>query len=89
MTQKPETLSKGIMDFSITGDDGVRKILEGIFKILSKFSGVFDSDDNKLKIDLNKVDINPFINDTLNSLAIKELAVEDNEFRLELNYRKQ
>jgi hypothetical protein len=56
---------------------------------LSKFSGVFDSDDNKLKIDLNKVDINPFINDTLNSLAIKELVVEDNEFRLELNYRKQ
>lgn len=87
MTQKPETLSKGIMDFSITGDEGVRKILEGIFKILSKFTQVFDSSDNKLTIDLNKVDINPIINDTLSSLAIRELTVKDNEFRLELNYR--
>lgn len=86
MTQKPETLSKGIMDFSITGDEGVRKILEGIFKILSKFTQVFDSSDNKLTIDLNKVDINPIINDTLSSLAIRELTVKDNEFRLELNY---
>jgi len=89
MTQKPETLSKGIMDFSITGDEGIRKILEGVFKILSKFTGVFDSEDNKLTIDLNKVDINPIINDTLSSLAVKELSVDENEFRLELNYRDQ
>lgn len=87
MTQKPETLSKGIMDFSITGDEGVRKILEGVFKILSKFTEVFDSDDNKLTIDLNKVDINPLINDTLSSLAIKELTVQDKEFKLEMNYK--
>jgi hypothetical protein len=77
------------MDFSITGDEGIRKILEGVFKILSKFTGVFDSEDNKLTIDLNKVDINPIINDTLSSLAVKELSVDENEFRLELNYRDQ
>ncbi len=87
MTQKPETLSKGIMDFSITGDEGVRKILEGVFKILSKFTEVFDSADNKLTIDLNKVDINPLINNTLSSLAVKELTVQDKEFKLEMNYR--
>ncbi|MGM0641402.1 MAG: hypothetical protein ACQESN_08275 [Thermotogota bacterium] len=87
MTQKPETLSKGIMDFTITGDEGVRKILEGVFKILSKFTEVFDSADNKLTIDLNKIDINPLINDTLSSLAVKELTVQDKEFKLEMNYR--
>ncbi|OQY08776.1 MAG: hypothetical protein B6I29_04825 [Marinitoga sp. 4572_148] len=43
---KPYSLAKGMLSFALSGDDGVRKIVEGVFSIISKFVKGIDSKDN-------------------------------------------
>ncbi|MDN5342804.1 hypothetical protein OF820_11280 [Oceanotoga sp. DSM 15011] len=89
IVDKPEDLKSGILKLELSGDTGIRKILEGVFDIASKFTQAFSSEDNYISIDLNKVDINPVINSTLKSLKIDSFEVENGSFILELNYREE
>ncbi|KUK15014.1 MAG: Uncharacterized protein XD53_1556 [Petrotoga mobilis] len=86
--EKPEDLENGKLRLSLSGDEGVRKILEGIFYIVSEFSKAVSSKDYEILIDFNKVKINPFIDTMLKSLKISRFFLQDGKFELVLEFKK-
>jgi len=86
--EKPEDLENGKLRLSLSGDEGVRKILEGIFYIFSEFSEAISSKDYEILIDFNKIKINPFIDTMLKSLKISRFVLQDGKFELLLEFKK-
>lgn len=86
--EKPEDLENGKLRLSLSGDEGVRKILEGIFYIFSEFSEAVSSKDYEILIDFNKIKINPFIDTMLKSLKISRFVLQDGKFELLLEFKK-
>lgn len=86
--EKPEDLENGKLRLSLSGDEGVRKILEGIFYIFSEFSEAVSSKDYEILIDFNKIRINPFIDTMLKSLKISRFVLQDGKFELLLEFKK-
>jgi len=86
--EKPEDLENGKLRLSLSGDEGVRKILEGIFYIFSEFNEAVSSKDYEVLIDFNKIRINPFIDTVLKSLKISRLILQDGKFELVLDFKK-
>lgn len=86
--EKPEDLENGKLRLSLSGDEGVRKILEGIFYIFSEFSEAVSSKDYEILIDFNKVKINPFVDTMLKSLKISRFILQDGKFELLLEFKK-
>jgi len=86
--EKPEDLENGKLRLSLSGDEGVRKILKGIFYILSEFSEAVSSKDYEILIDFNKIKINPFIDTMLKSLKISRFVLQDGKFELVLDFKK-
>jgi hypothetical protein len=85
--EKPEDLEKGKLRLSLTGDEGVRKILEGVFYILSEFSEAISSKDFEIFIDFHKVRINPFIDTIMKSIKISQLQLQDGKFDLLIEFK--
>ncbi|PNR97726.1 hypothetical protein [Petrotoga olearia] len=86
--EKPEDLENGKLRLSLSGDEGVRKILEGIFYIFSEFTKAVSSKDYEILIDFNKVKINPFIDTLLKSVKISRFFLQDGKFELVLEFKK-
>ena len=63
--EKPEDLEHGKLRLSLSGNEGVRKILEGVFYIISEFSEAFSAKDFEILIDFGKMKINPIIDSIL------------------------
>ncbi|HOB16364.1 MAG TPA: hypothetical protein PK894_05245 [Defluviitoga sp.] len=86
--EKPEDLEHGKLRLSLSGNDGVRKILEGIFFMISEFSEAFTAKDYEILIDFSKMKINPIIDSILKSIRISRLILQDGKFELFLELIK-
>ncbi|MGB4374446.1 MAG: hypothetical protein WBI86_02870, partial [Defluviitoga tunisiensis] len=86
--EKPEDLEHGKLRLSLSGNEGVRKILEGVFYIISEFSEAFTAKDFEILIDFGKMKINPIIDSILKSIKITELVLKEGRFELSLELKK-
>ncbi|GAB6190088.1 hypothetical protein JCM30566_18310 [Marinitoga arctica] len=85
---KPESLAEGILSFALSGDEGIRKIVEGIFFIISEFINGISSKDNEVKIDFSQIKYPEKIKPILKSLKLETFEIKEKEFILKLNYRE-
>jgi len=72
----------------LIGNEGVRKILEGVFFIISEYSEAFSAKDFEILIDFGKMKINPIIDSILKSIKITELVLKEGRFELSLELKK-
>jgi hypothetical protein len=72
----------------LSGNEGVRKILEGVFFIISEYSEAFSAKDFEILIDFSKMRINPIIDSILKSIKITELILKEGRFELSLELMK-
>ncbi|WP_129409221.1 hypothetical protein [Marinitoga lauensis] len=88
LKEKPSSLADGSLKFILSGDEGVRKILEGIFSIISKFIDGFESKDNEIGINFSKIKYPENISPLFNALNIESFEVKNKEFLLTLKYEE-
>ncbi|MBM7558773.1 hypothetical protein [Marinitoga litoralis] len=86
--EKPKSLADGILKLSFSGDEGIRKIIEGVFSIFSKFIDVVASNNNEVIIDFSKIKYDEKIQPIFNSIKIKDFEIKNKEFRLNLIYEE-
>ncbi|WGS65744.1 hypothetical protein [Marinitoga aeolica] len=88
LKEKPSSLATGILKFNLSGDDGVRKILEGVFSIISKFIDGFEANDNEIGINLSKIQYSENLKPLFQSLILENFEVKNKEFLLTLKYKE-
>jgi hypothetical protein len=85
---KPQSLSQGSLVLALSGEEGIVKILQGIFLLLSRFSGGFNSRENNIEINLEKINADPFIKEVFSYMKLDKMDFKDGEILMELSYRE-
>ncbi|SHF14560.1 hypothetical protein SAMN02745164_01877 [Marinitoga hydrogenitolerans DSM 16785] len=88
LKEKPKSLTNGILKFVLSGDDGIRKILEGVFSIISRFIEGIDSNDYEIDIDFSKINFSENIKPLLNALRLEKFEIKNKEFILNIKYEE-
>ncbi|PNR96805.1 hypothetical protein [Petrotoga sp. 9PWA.NaAc.5.4] len=86
--ERPQDLEDGKLILALSGDEGVRKILEGVFYILSEYSEAIYSKDYEISVDFKKIKINPILDSLLRSIKISQFILKDGKFEIDLELRK-
>lgn len=86
--ERPQDLEDGKLILALSGDEGVRKILEGVFYILSEYSEAIYSKDYEISVDFKKIKINPVLDSLFRSIKISQFILKDGKFEIDLELRK-
>ncbi|KLO21720.1 hypothetical protein [Marinitoga sp. 1155] len=82
----PYTLTNGYLKFSISGDDGIKRIIEGIIYVFSRFINGIAITNNEISIDLSKIEYNEKLKLLLESLKLDSFEIKNSELLLKLKY---
>ena len=85
---KPQSLSQGSLVLALSGEEGIVKILQGMFLLLSRFSDGFNSRENNIEINLEKISTEPFIREIFSCMKLDKMDFKDGEILMELSYRE-
>ncbi|KAF2955676.1 hypothetical protein [Marinitoga sp. 38H-ov] len=86
--EKPKSLSEGMLRLVFSGDDAIKKILEGVSSIFSRFVDIIEFKNNEVIVDFSKIKYDEKVQPLFNSIKIKDFDIVNKEFKLNLVYEE-
>ncbi|WP_190615447.1 hypothetical protein [Tepiditoga spiralis] len=84
--ETPNSLASGSLRFVFGGDESLKKILEGLFLIVTEVTNSISSNDDEITINFNNLKLDESIKGTLKNLKFYEFKLDNKNLNLNILY---
>jgi len=84
--EAPNSLASGSLRFVFGGDESLKKILEGLFLIVTEVTNSISSNNDEVKINFNSLNLDDSVKNTLKNLKFYEFNLDNKSLNLNIQY---